>query len=165
MIQHKVKGTDIIIREGRLKDRESVVQLWTELTDLHVEISTIEMNMVENSEKIIREFYERSVRSRKRMILVAENDEHICGYLLGSIQKRPPTSKETHMAHITDVYLRDELRRKGIGREMIMVFRKWVESKGITLITLDVVPENEQALEFYKSLGFKTVLLHQHLHF
>lgn len=59
-----------------------------------------------------------------------------------------PTGKR---AHIMNVYVRDEYRRRGIAREMMKMLLDEAKARGVTQITLDAT---ESGRPLYKSLGF-----------
>ena len=62
-----------------------------------------------------------------------------------------PTGKR---AHLMNVYVRPEYRRKGIAREMINMLISEAKEKGVTEISLDAT---EAGKPLYESLGFWSV--------
>lgn len=61
-----------------------------------------------------------------------------------------PTGKR---AHIMNVYVREEFRRRGIAREMMKMLLDEAKSRGVTQITLDAT---ESGRPLYQALGFKS---------
>lgn len=59
-----------------------------------------------------------------------------------------PTGKR---AHLMNVYVRDEFRRKGIAQKMVEFLIDDAKSRGVTEISLDAT---EMGKPLYKSLGF-----------
>jgi ribosomal-protein-alanine N-acetyltransferase len=57
-------------------------------------------------------------------------------------------------AHITNVAVRPEYRRKGIGRKMMEILLDVAKEMGIVNISLEVRVSNKAARELYKSMGF-----------
>jgi len=70
----------------------------------------------------------------------------VLGYLLGSI----PTA---YIA--TRLYKGEDVRRLGIGEQVLRQVIEQVKFKGARWITLEVRPSNAAALKLYKKLGFK----------
>ncbi len=60
-------------------------------------------------------------------------------------------------ADIITLLIIPDFQRKGIGRRLMIYFAKYLISKGIKYILLEVSVNNFQALEFYSSLGFNRV--------
>src|SRR5207253_2458527 len=58
---------------------------------------------------------------------------------------------------ITDFFIAERYRRKGLGAQMISVVANFCRKAGINAIELQVTRENRRAREFYKSLGFETL--------
>ncbi len=57
-------------------------------------------------------------------------------------------------AHITNVAVRPEYRRKGIGKKMMELLLEEAKSRGVVSISLEVRVSNKAARELYKGLGF-----------
>ncbi|WP_455392617.1 N-acetyltransferase family protein [[Eubacterium] cellulosolvens] len=152
---------NIIIRPGRLRDKEQVVELWKELMEYHVQISSIDYEMVKDAPNLFMKFFENNVRSRNKKALVAEEDGEIIGYMLGAIQKRPLLFKTTHQAFITDAAVKRETRNQGVGTKLLESFAAWARERGMKYISLSVVPENESGIKFWQKQGFEIVMFSQ----
>ena len=151
------------IRNGRINDKKRVLNIWEEMMEYHITISSIDYEMVKNAPELFMKFYENNVRSTKKIALVAEVEKtgKIVGYILGTIHPRPPLFKTTHQAFITDTAVSKNKRNLGVGTKLLAEFITWAKEKGMKYITLNVVPENESGKQFWKKHGFKTVLLGQ----
>ena len=57
-------------------------------------------------------------------------------------------------AHITNVAVRPEYRRRGIGRKMMELILLEAKKRGIVSISLEVRVSNKPARELYKGFGF-----------
>lgn len=150
---------DVLIRDGKIKDKFQVVHIWQEMMDYHRKISTIDFDMIDEAPELFMRFFERHVRSKIRKAVVAEKDDEIVGYLIGDIQKRPPVMKTKYFANIYDIAVKIDLRKKGIGSKLLESFNNWAMKKGVAYISLLVVPENAMGLKFYDKHDFRTVLL------
>jgi ribosomal protein S18 acetylase RimI-like enzyme len=149
------------IRPGRIKDKEQVLEIWKELMEYHIQISSVDYDMVDDAPEIFMKFFENNVRSRNKMAIVAEEDRKIIGYMLGAIQKRPPLFKTTHQAFITDAAVLKSNRNLGVGTKLLYRFVTWAKEKGMTYIALAVVPENDIGRNFWKKHGFETIMYNQ----
>jgi ribosomal protein S18 acetylase RimI-like enzyme len=55
---------------------------------------------------------------------------------------------------ITDLFLREKFRGRGIGRRLIEFVEAYCRGRGITTVELQVESENRAAQAFYRRLGF-----------
>lgn len=151
----------IKVRRGRINDKEQVLEIWKELMEYHIQISSVDYDMIDDAPEIFMKFFENNVRSRNKMAIVAEEDRKIIGYMLGAIQKRPPIFKTIHHAFITDAAVLKKNRNSGVGTKLLGGFVTWAKEKGMTYIALAVVPENDIGRNFWKKHGFETVMYNQ----
>ncbi|MFH1454531.1 MAG: ribosomal protein S18-alanine N-acetyltransferase [Armatimonadota bacterium] len=78
--------------------------------------------------------------------LVAEIDDRVLGYLGSWLVLTE--------AHITNIAVRPEVRRKKIATKLVQEFIKHLNSLGIEYATLEVKVDNEPAKNLYKKFGF-----------
>jgi ribosomal-protein-alanine N-acetyltransferase len=83
--------------------------------------------------------------------LVAEDGGDIVGYA-GLLAPRGAETAEVHTVTVTEA-----LRRRGIGRRMLVALLDEAASRGATEVFLEVRVDNPSAQELYRSLGFDTV--------
>ena len=70
------------------------------------------------------------------------------------VQVMPTYSHPTgNRAHIMNVYVRDEYRRRGIAREMMEMLLDEAKLRGVSQITLDAT---ESGRPLYQALGFES---------
>ena len=58
-------------------------------------------------------------------------------------------------AWVTDLYIRAEFRRLGLGKKAMRFLSLWSRRNGVKAIELQVTHKNKKALLFYKAMGFK----------
>lgn len=83
--------------------------------------------------------------------LIAEEDGAVVGYA-GLLA---PPGAET--AEVHTVTVAEALRRRGIGRRMIVALLDEAAVRGATEVFLEVRVDNESAQALYRSLGFEAV--------
>ncbi|MDJ0715352.1 MAG: GNAT family N-acetyltransferase [Prochloraceae cyanobacterium] len=64
--------------------------------------------------------------------------------------------KGDRYAHIFLLYVAKEHRRQGIGTALMNYAQNWASSRGDRQISLQVFTNNQPAINFYQSLGYKT---------
>jgi len=80
---------------------------------------------------------------------VAVQDQQIVGYAVMSMGAGE--------AHILNLCVREDVRRSGVGRELIRYLLTQAEEAGMSEAFLEVRPSNSVALLLYESLGFEQV--------
>lgn len=83
------------------------------------------------------------------LYIVAECDGRTVGYV-GGIMSAPDTD-------ITNIAVKEQYRRMGIGQELMRQFAGILASKDIHNIFLEVRESNEPAINLYREQGFEQV--------
>lgn len=81
---------------------------------------------------------------------LAEEDGRALGYVTAKFGDWGPTT-----VYVTDLYVRPDGRRRGIGKALLAEVVAASSERGITHVLLDVASENRDALRFYDKLGFR----------
>lgn len=90
-----------------------------------------------------------TLKNKDTLYLVAEENGEVLGYL-GLWQS-------FEEADITNVAVKSTARRKGVGTALLEEIKKQAESRGITVLTLEVRKSNEAAIYLYEKQGFHSV--------
>ena len=88
--------------------------------------------------------------SSYKEVLIAEESNNICGYILGE--------HNGEYMHVLSFGVYPEYRRKGVGRKLMDEIVKLAKTNNdIESISLNVHVENIVGITFYESYGFKRV--------
>ncbi len=90
-------------------------------------------------------------RKGTESVFVAELDGHVIGF--ACIQITSSFCSERKKAELTDLYIAEPGRRKGIASIMLLVIRKYCEEHNVSEIFLRVNRDNLTAIKFYESHG------------
>lgn len=101
----------------------------------------------------IKKEFDGILKSKDHLILVAETNKELIGYLTGSITK----NIWQHSGYIDDVFVIKDFKRKGIATKLMKTFMKIIKTKKIKKCRLGVNTKNKKAIKLYKKLGFKIV--------
>jgi len=74
--------------------------------------------------------------------------DKLAGYIIS-------TTTNSSSAHIHKFMIASELRGKKIGQRLLSFFEDLVRKNNISIITLNVNEDNEDAIRFYKRYGFE----------
>ena len=82
--------------------------------------------------------------------LIAEDEGAPVGYALASVVPQTPIR-----GHLYDLYVRADVRGRGVGRELIGAAAERLRQRGVTHLSLDVALTNESARRLYERVGFR----------
>jgi GNAT superfamily N-acetyltransferase len=149
------------IRKAKIKDIDTILILQKELMKSQIEIiktfrpeHLTDIKPKRDMEKEVISFISSSVRSKNGLVLLAEIDGKPAGYLLVLIKKNIPIFKLEKLGEITEIYVRQQYRGTGISTNLKNEAFKWLKSRGIKKVTLNVFPDNKKGLPIYKKWGF-----------
>ena len=102
----------------------------------------------------IIDYYENIINKENHIILFAELDNKIIGYLYGYIIEEKgilidKTSK------IDALYVEEKYRGNKVGDTLIKKFKDWSKEKEVKTIEIDVWAQNESARRLYSNNNFK----------
>lgn len=69
--------------------------------------------------------------------------------------------EEEHSVYIAGFWVKEKMRSKGLGSELLNHVIDRLRNDGIDKLYLTVSPENKEAVEFYKKAGFSIISLHK----
>ena len=129
------------IRKGKLKDIAEV----------------IDINMKTLPEHYSDDFYEDMMKNSPETFLIAEKN-NIVGYIICRIEHGFSSFKKfkiVRKGHIVSVAIKEEHRRKGIGKALIKNAVQGMMMRSCAEAFLEVRISNSTAIELYKLLGFE----------
>ncbi len=84
-----------------------------------------------------------------RSIILAEEEEKLCGFVCTFLNKG-----DEHGAFLDNLHVLSEWQGKGIGKTLMHKTTQWIlERAGNIPMYLWVLPDNQQAIYFYKKMG------------
>jgi ribosomal-protein-alanine N-acetyltransferase len=98
-------------------------------------------------------FYE-TLRFYPNTFFIAEIDGKIAGFIAAGIED----TGEVLVGHIMNLAVLPELRKRGIGRELVTRTEREFILEGVSSIQLEVRESNVNAQEFYERLGYQKIL-------
>jgi ribosomal protein S18 acetylase RimI-like enzyme len=154
------------VRAARMQEIDLVAALWTLITDHHASLDPLfRMRRGVVAEGELRELLRALHRDPDAEILVYDCDGTPSGLCIVRIDHAPPILEETERAEITDLGVRPELRRRGIGRLLVEEAQAWVRDRGVARIEIQVANGNREGQAFWRSIGYLDLMdvLHKRL--
>ncbi len=104
-------------------------------------------------------YLEADLTKRNRRVFIALEDDEIAGVIVVKILKALPISKHDRKGYISNLYVREPFRNKGLGKKLAKSAMAWLESEDISCVSLEMHAKNLPAQNLYRGLGFKNYTL------
>ena len=142
----------INIRKGRKSDFDKILKLAKELYEAELPFDKNLNKHYYNNQKA-KDDLRKSISSRKKTFLVAEEDRNLVGYVDGYLMdKEVYISKVAYLDHLC---VSEKYRKQGIGKMLMDEFTKIMKEKDAKFIKLNAFENNIAAISFYKKEEFK----------
>ncbi|MGD9212840.1 MAG: GNAT family N-acetyltransferase [Desulfobacteraceae bacterium] len=148
-----------------MKIRQACEQDVEQLAVLHAQVQTVHIDLYPNlfrciSNEVLCEMLRRSLNDELTIILVAEEGEHVIGYLVLKKQIRPELVliNERRCGYIDQICVSAQHRRKGIFNRLLNEAKKIVIEWDFDRIELFVWSDNQVAKDTFCKCGFVTYI-------
>lgn len=138
----------MIIREARLLDLESIMNIYNE--GIEDRVATLETDTKDLS--YMEEWFHS--HSERYKVLVAEEDGEVVGWV--SLNPYNNRCAYTGVADLS-VYIARNSRGKGIGSRLLTAIDRAARENGFHKIVLFTFPFNESGQKLYQKQGYRTV--------
>jgi ribosomal protein S18 acetylase RimI-like enzyme len=123
------------VRSFQLADTASVTRLLQEVLTESCYVDTMEA-------------FKRQLSWDTELVLIAEEDEHIVGIIIGTI--------DNNNGYYYRIAVAEQYQRKGIGRAMIEAMKQRFLQRKVNKILVTVDVHNENMLPLYESVGYRS---------
>lgn len=147
------------IREAVPLDRPSLVHLMAALQDFERSLHPNRSDGRAIASGHLA-YLEQTVKSCKGRILIAENFDGVLGFLVCFVETASEgdlhvVDAERRVGYISDLYVKQEGRSKGVGTALIYAAETHFKAMGLSKLRLTVLAQNQSARAMYESLGYK----------
>lgn len=146
------------IRKARLGDVEGVISQATKLLKQHAAFDSY-FTPSKEVYNVYKKFLTGCVHAKNRHLLVAKDSGKIIGYAIGEIGTRPPGFKIRKLGFISDVYVEEKYRRRGITKQFLIELKKWFKEKKLNYVELTVHVKNDVGMKVWSKYGFKGYII------
>jgi ribosomal protein S18 acetylase RimI-like enzyme len=142
------------IRSLTLADFDAVNTIFMQMQNLHIKYRPDLYRKIEKPTTHKAWDYEASLEDGNKIMLGAETDGKIVGFCIIEIRQSESRALVLRtVAHINNIAVDENYRRKGIGKALYLEAVKLGKARGADSVDLKVFSFNESAIAFYKSLG------------
>ena len=104
--------------------------------------------------------YDRWLRTRaadpRSVFLVAEAESgKLAGFCVGTVEREIPVYRTEELGFLHDLWVEEDYRHEGVGRQMTMLLVERFKEMGIRQIRLETAAANEPARALFRSCGFR----------
>ena len=131
-----------------------IVEIWKGFMDFHGDIDP-SLQRREDGHEHFEKYVREKIDSDDATVLVATDEEKAIGYSIVYISNHPPVLKMERYGFIDSLTVRSEYRRKGVGTAILNKMYEWFDSRDITRIQLNVLPNNVAGNSFWRKKGFR----------
>ena len=142
------------IRTAQLEDLDHLVALNQEVHDIHVQIEPFVFR--ETSEGFLKQSITKLLEDTGSIILVAEAEDIIVGYMLLQKRIRPEIEimHERRCLYFDQVCVSKKHRQQGVFKSLLAKAKVIAKEHGFNRIELDVWSENDGAKRSFLNSGF-----------
>jgi ribosomal protein S18 acetylase RimI-like enzyme len=142
-----------MIRDATIKDMKSIIDLWEEMMNFHIEKSNLYL-MKPNARQIYTDYLKNVLRNPDYITLVFQDENIILGYLIAMESADPPVY-EGKSGLIIELSVAEKHRNKGIGEKLVAESEKYFKNKNIERVECMVSFFNEVSKGFWAKNGYR----------
>lgn len=153
------------IRPAMTGDVPEIARLAAKLVRLHHSLDPTRFFLTERIEEGYEWFLGKEIARKDAIVFVAEvateNDAHkeIVGYAWGRLEPRDWMALLDACGRLHEIFVDPSVRRIGVGKRLIEETMQWLEAQGAPRIVLDSAWKNDNAHQFFESIGFRRTMV------
>ena len=147
---------EILIRHAENKDLSHIQKLMTELNDFQIKNFSNQNKPFHKRTKEYPKIKKEDIKNN--IILVAEIDNNIIGYIWGSIHKRK-AHELSIMGYIDEICVNQKYRTKGVGKRLLKLLETKFRQKKCDHMVTHTDYDNEIAQKSYSNYGMLPVTI------
>lgn len=89
------------------------------------------------------------------IVYIAENPPIFIGYIKATKTKRPLVYETKFVGEISDLFVKPEFRKSGIGYQLVEKAEEWFKENDLDVIWLRVHSGNELGRAFWDKMGYR----------
>jgi GNAT superfamily N-acetyltransferase len=144
-----------LVRVAEKKDIPAIAELGRKLLEFEFQFDDL---LAPCSLPRMKAYYSRRLKNKNARMFVAAEKGRIIGFSLGSIEKTKIMT-EKNIGYYDDCFVEEEHRKKGVAQELSGALFAWFKSKGIGHVKISAYTDNKAAVDAWKKIGFKDMLV------
>ncbi|GMU74306.1 MAG: hypothetical protein AMXMBFR44_5030 [Candidatus Campbellbacteria bacterium] len=145
---------DYTLRKAREQDIPQIIELSGLLADHHHVLDSY-WKAGSETKNTFGEFIKSELEKTNVMLLVAEVNQKVVGYFSAEISPTKPVIFVPYIGHISNGFLLEEYRGKGIAKKAVEQFLSWFKKQNVKVAELTVDSRNVEGVRAWEGMGFK----------
>lgn len=142
------------VRPAGARELDRLVALWSALVEHHRSLDP-HWRTSPGADDEYRALLERLLGDPDALVLVFDRgDGHLCGFCTAQLGLAPPFLSERARCEITDLFVRESERRRGVGLALLRGALDWCRARGVQRIAVRVAADNVEGQAFWRAAGF-----------
>ena len=149
------------IRPATPADVPAVIPMVEKLAKLHEQWDPVRWDYKPGTGEMYRSWLTKRAGDAKSVFLVADHERlladvpFLVGFLIGTVEANIPVYRTPSYGFVHDVWVEEDYRNEGIGRQMAMLAIEKFRQIGVNQIRLETAACNEPARKLFASVGFR----------
>ncbi|HLE46799.1 MAG TPA: GNAT family N-acetyltransferase [Candidatus Thermoplasmatota archaeon] len=143
----------VVVRDYRETDGDSVRSMMKTLAGQRKE-SDHNLVLKDEYARFFGSYMMSFLKNPDAVVKIAEDDNEVVGYAVATRGREAAFFKYSHVAILSDVFVRDSHRGKGVGRILLEAIEKWARAQRLQAIEVNVFPDHAEEIGSLKGLGF-----------
>jgi ribosomal protein S18 acetylase RimI-like enzyme len=149
----------ITVRPARTSDAEALGRMGAALVRQHHGFDAQRFMLPEDVESGYRWWLGKELKSRDAVVLVAERDGEVVGYIYGRIEARDWASLRDRHGGFHDIWVEESARGSGAGTLLAEALVRRFAELGVPRVILMSAAKNEAAQRFFARLGWRPTMV------
>ena len=107
-------------------------------------------------------YLDDTLADRRTAYFLALCGETPAGFLEIAARRAAAVMGKVSYGHISSLYVLPRYRRRGVGEKLVETALAWFGERGLDMVQLHVLVQNEAAVAFWRKMGFADYLLRMH---
>jgi ribosomal protein S18 acetylase RimI-like enzyme len=147
------------IRPATPEDVPAVLPMVAKICALHEAWDPAKYGFLDHPEQRYARWLPSRANDPRAVFLVADAGERLAGFLIGTIENEIPIYRLKEFGFIHDLWVEEEYRHEGVGRQIVMAAVQRFHELGMKQIRLDTASANDAARKLFQSCGFRVSVI------
>lgn len=144
------------IRPAIAADVPQVLPMVRKICAMHEALDPAKYGFLPNVAEMYRGWLTARAADPRSVFLVAEHEPGLlAGFLIATVEREIPIYRLAEFGFIHDLWVEEEYRHEGVGRQLAMEAIERFIQIGVKQIRLDVAAANDPARELFAKCGFR----------
>lgn len=148
-----------LVRDMKEADLDAASLLAEELVQLHHSWDRTRFFITPDVARGYRWWFNKQLGAEGVVLLVAEEEGQIAGYLYGSLEERDWAKLLDAHGAIHDVHVSAKFRRRGIAKALMAAAAQKFKALGAKQLVLNSANSNAEGQALFKSIGYRPTMV------